>query len=118
MNTNESNIELERLCLQARESEPQLCDPQFTANVLSGIATSPAVPLAINSKPHGSWLMDVITAGLGFAAVSFFVDLQKVYAFIVHMVPESVVISPMTVFAAMIGVTTLSVASWWSIEQR
>ena len=119
MNTNESNIELERLFLQARESEPSLCDAQFTASVLNGLASpAPLAPLTLNAKPRGSWLMDVVAAGLGFAAVSYFVDLQKVYAFIVHLVPESVVISPMTVLAAMVAVTTVSVASWWAIEQR
>ena len=120
MTTNENNTDLEQLFVQARESEPLFCDPQFTEGVLSGLAATHAVPmpLELSSKRRGSWLMDIVTAGIGFAAVSYVVDLQQVYAFIINLVPESVVISPMTLIAAMVGMTTVSIASWWAIEQR
>lgn len=116
MNTNEANTQLEQLFHQARESEPQFNDPQFTAGVLKHMAIPTQLELSAESR--SSLLMDVVTAGLGVVALSYFIDLQQVFAFLIELVPESVSISPMAVIASLAGMTALSVASWWTIEQR
>ncbi len=116
MNTNENNLDLDQLFSRARESEPVLVDHYISAGVLNGLAK--ATPVELKGKPRSSLLMDVLTAGLGVAAVSYFVDIQQAYAFAISFVPESLVVSPMTLAVAAFSMSALSVASWWVIEQR
>jgi len=116
MNTNDTLTDLDQLFLQARETEPQLLDQQFTAKVMDSVMTE---RLADNpAKSRHSFLMDAMTAGLGIGAVSYFFDMQQVYAFVIGVVPESVVINPMSLVVAALGMSCLSVASWWVMEQR
>ena len=116
MNTNDTLTELDQLFLQARETEPQLIDQQFTAKVVDSVVAERT--LDNPAKSRHSFFMDVITAGLGVGAVSYFFDLQQVYAFVIGVVPESVVINPMSLVVAALGMSCLTVASWWVMEQR
>ena len=116
MNTNDTLTELDQLFLQARETEPQLIDQQFTAKVVDSVVAERT--LDNPAKSRHSFFMDVITAGLGVGAVSYFFDLQQVYAFVIGVVPESVVINPMSLVVAALGMSCLTVASWWVIEQQ
>ena len=116
MNTDENYTDLEQLFTRASQTEPQFLDQQFTSAVLDGLAAPTTLELV--AKPRNSLFMDVAAAALGFTAVSYFVDLQQAFAFAIDLVPESVVINPMAVLVALLGMTSLSVVSWWVMEQR
>ncbi len=117
-----SVADIDALFASARESQPALQASEFTANVMAEIDRL-STPLAsyVNleqSKTARSLPVDIITGGLGVAAVAWFFDANEAITALVSIIPESIVISPISVAMALAGLSALSLASWWAVEQR
>ncbi len=116
-----STNELDELFSQSRRSQPELLDAGFTASVMVKVETEATVHQSYQASSlaaRSSLAIDLLAGSVGLAAVVWMVDANEVLTRLVGLIPESIVISPVSVVATVASLSLLSIASWWAVDQR
>ncbi|NND81540.1 MAG: hypothetical protein HKN50_03855 [Gammaproteobacteria bacterium] len=108
--------QLENLFAQAREQQTPLAGDEFTASVMRRLSADKRT--AILSTPRRAWRwLDAVGLGLGTAACFSFVQPTELLLWVSNaLLPETVVISPLSILAATGTLGLLAISAWWATE--
>lgn len=128
MNDTNRQTSLQQLFAQARDNQPPLDDDVFTSAVMAQISaaaelttshgTNPAVNY-LEDKQRFTWV-DALGLGVGVAACFAVVDpsqlASQVVALTSSVLPDKLVLSPLTVIGAAGGMAALCISAWFALE--
>ena len=115
MNNATKHIDpLDALFASARESQPNLMDDSFTKMLINSL---PSVNLAVRKATAKKGLsFDLIGAIIGLAMAYLFIDKTSLLSSFAGLIPQTLVISPLVIIAAVGAVGLSSVVAWWAVE--
>lgn len=115
--TTEPDLEeLDRLFKTTRESEPALSDDNFTKMVLNSLPADSQRGLLARNTSRSGISFDLLGLFVGVLCAYMFVEMRTVLEFVLSFVPESLVISPLVLAAALGSTIALSLTAWWTVE--
>ncbi|MBT8114121.1 MAG: hypothetical protein KJP04_01990 [Arenicella sp.] len=115
MHSDNQTTSLENLFDQARRAEPQFSDDTFTSKVMAGISRASQHSLLETSKAF-NW-MDILGVGLGVIACFSFIEPAQLVAWVGNtLLPSKLVLSPINLLIAGLGMGTLAFGGWWALE--
>ena len=107
---------LDALFRSARDSEPVLRDENFSKMVLNSLPANPQRHLLANRASRSGISFDLIGLFVGVLCAYMFVEMRTILSFVLSFIPESVVISPALLIAALAATVLLSLGAWWTVE--
>jgi len=105
---------LNALFASARQMQPNLMDDNFTKSLMNSLPTINLVAQKESAKKGLSF--DLIGAIIGLLMAYLFIDKDSLVNTFLGMVPETLVISPLLLIAAIGGVGLSSALAWWVVE--
>ncbi len=108
---NDLNVDLDTLFSQARASEPNLLDENFTKVVVNGL------PNKLKRNNANSILFDMIGLMLGVIAAYWFFDFSQLTGFALSFIPESLSITVSHVVSVFVSTLAIAFAGWWTAEK-
>ena len=96
-----------------RGSEPALTDDNFTKVVLNSL---PAAPKRELRGTRSGISFDLLGLFVGVICAYMFVEMRTVLEFVLSLVPESIVLSPLVAVATLSSLVLFSFGAWWSVE--
>lgn len=119
MNTEDFNLssaesDLDALFANARSSQPELLDDNFTKVVLNSLLPRSSPQHSV--KLRKSFSFDLVGALIGLLCAYLFVDQTAVMSSLLALVPESLVISPIHIIGGASAFMLTSVVAWWTYE--
>ena len=119
-NSKNSSADLNALFNKARASQPPLDDRAFTGRVMASLSRTKSKSLAalpINQAGRSFNWMDALGLGLGLIACFSFVEPVQLIAWVGNtVVPNKLVLSPLSLLLAGLTMGTLAFSGWWALE--
>ena len=115
---NEINkfTDIEALFASARQAQPNLMDDNFTTRLVNSL---PKVSLASRKESaKKGFSFDLIGAFLGLVMAYLFVDKTSLLNAFAGLIPETFVITPLLIIAAVVAVSVSSLIAWWTVEDN
>lgn len=107
---------LASLFAAARDSQPNLMDDNFTKVLMNSLPSINLVATKANAKKGLSF--DLIGALLGIALAYFFITRNSSVESFSSAIPDSIVLSPLLMIAAIGAVAVSGVVAWWAVEDN
>jgi hypothetical protein len=108
--------QLDELFSSVRSAQPVLTDDNFTKVVLNSVPAEPKRDLLGNRVARSGISFDLLGLFIGVICVYMFVEMRTVLEFVLSVVPESIVLSPLVGVATLSSLVLLSLGAWWSVE--
>jgi len=107
---------LASLFAAARENQPVLMDDNFTKVLMNSLPSINLVETKENAKKGLSF--DLIGAILGIVLAYFFITRNSGVESLSFSMPDSIVLSPLLMIAAIGAVAISSLVAWWAVEDN
>ncbi|MFT5571140.1 MAG: hypothetical protein ACI9FR_000048 [Cryomorphaceae bacterium] len=108
--------QLDAMFNSLRSSEPVLADDNFTKVVLNSLPAATKRDILGNRGVRSVISFDLLGLFVGVICAYMFVEMRTVLEFVLSVVPESIVLSPLVAVATLSSLVLLSFGAWWSVE--
>ncbi len=109
MNTSNN---IDALFLEARGSEPELCDENFTKVVVNRL---PARPERMVQR---AWVPDMVGIVVAIVAIFFLIEPAQLIENLQAQIPQSIVISLSNVLMVSGILVLAAMSAWWIVERE